>query len=158
MKKHSTKTTHKALAALYKCSPRTISRWRKEGVDIFDPEAVARHMDGNKSAPPDSGRHDTLKDLRAEKLRAEIDRIKFAHEVEKGKFIPKEEADREGMRIGLCIRGLILQHAQEVPTWEGLDACSLDVKMKQWVDDAFHTLRDLCLEDGAADDRRSPTG
>ena len=89
----------------------TLEAWRAEGVNLHDePQLQARlaRKKESESSP-------TLAAAKLEKIQAETARIKFAHDVESGKFVAAHLIDADGYRIGCAMRSSLDQLVQQLP-------------------------------------------
>jgi transposase-like protein len=100
-----------ALAREHGVSRNTLIRWRDEGFDLTNNKAVADRV---KSMASRSGSPD-LAAARLAKIEAETARIRFAHDIEKGKFVESYLIEGDGQRIGHAVRLSLDELAQQLP-------------------------------------------
>jgi hypothetical protein len=108
-----TKPTRGSLAKLAKTSGipyGTLSRWKREGTDIFNAEALAERMARIKQAPCEN-----ITQARLLKLQLEAERLQLQLDVERGKFVCGATMKTEGIRIGGVIGSTLDRLAQELP-------------------------------------------
>jgi hypothetical protein len=91
-----------ALARKHGVSRESLRAWQAGGIDILNEAAVADRISTMREKPSNA-----LAEARLEKLQAEISRIKHAHEVERGKYVPASQITAQGHQIGLAVRGSI---------------------------------------------------
>ncbi len=102
--------TMSALAEKTGIPYQTLSRWKREGTDIFSPPALAERMARIKQAPPEN-----LTDARLQKLLAETARINLALDVERGRFVDSHTIENDGRAIGQLVRSTHDRAVQELP-------------------------------------------
>ena len=100
-----------ALARQYGVGRETIRRWRDQGIDITDQKVMKAQVAGMAKG----GSSPDLAAARLEKIQAETARIKFAHEVEAGRFVCAASVKAEGHLIGQTFRLAIDQLANQLP-------------------------------------------
>ena len=100
-----------ALARQYGVGRETIRRWRDQGIDITDQKVMKAQVAGMAKG----GSSPDLAAARLEKIQAETARIKFAHEVEAGRFVCAATVKAEGAKIGQTIRAALSELTQSLP-------------------------------------------
>jgi hypothetical protein len=89
----------------------TLEAWRAEGVDLHNEAALQARLSRKRDAETSP----TLAAAKLEKIKAETARIKFAHEVEQGKFVAGHLVEGDGQRIGFAVRSALDQLAMQLP-------------------------------------------
>lgn len=106
------KPTLQQIATAAKVSVRTITEWKKAGVNIYDPAALQAR------ASQVSGRVEAAEDMGAAKLRkltAQADREETRAARERGELVPAAGIQAEGQAAGLAVRQAIEKLAIELP-------------------------------------------
>jgi DNA-binding XRE family transcriptional regulator len=94
------------LAKLAGVSVKTIRDWSKEGVDVYNVQALMARASKIQERKNES---EDLADVKLRKLKAEADLKEHELEVERGKVVPKEQVLSEGMRMGMTVKAIFLK-------------------------------------------------
>ncbi len=107
----STTPTISGIAREHRVGRDTVRRWKDEGLDLANADAVQARVDAmaNRSTSPD------IAGARLAKIQAQTERIRFAHEVEKGRFVDAAIVHADGVRIGGIVRSSIDRLVNELP-------------------------------------------
>lgn len=122
--------TQAELAALAGVSVRSLRIWEKEGVNVYDEQALLARAAKVEKRQSDSEDYNTTKHR---KLKAEADLKEHELEVERGKFVSKEEVLREGMKMGLAVKSMLQKAESELtPRLAGRKASEVSKVLKEW--------------------------
>lgn len=122
--------TQAELAEMAGVSVRSIRIWEKEGVDIYDPVALMERATGVRDKAKNS---EDFQSTKHRKLKAEADLKEHELEVERGKFVSKEEVMREGMKMGLAVKSMMQKAESELtPRLAGRKAAEVSKVLKDW--------------------------
>lgn len=121
------------LARKFGVSVWTMKRAADAGAPIDDDEKLSDWLAGqrqvSKKAEPDAGKVFTFAELKIEKTKWEIQKIKTQVDEHLGKLIPADKAVRDAVRIGNAIRSELMRIGEDIPNWEGLKAAEMK---KRW--------------------------
>jgi hypothetical protein len=114
----------------------TLSRWKREGTDIFSPPALAERMERTKQAPAES-----ITSARLKKLNLESDRLRLQVDSERGKLVDAGLVYSDARSIGSQVRQRLTKAASNdlPPLLAGRSASEVKVLLTKY-------FRDLCAE------------
>ena len=127
------------VATKYGCDIETVRGWQKEGAPLDQPRKLAEWLEGRKSGNDELEPTD-LKGAKLDKIRAETARIKFRLNVDKGDFTANSEITRLAVAWAAQVRAEFMLLLSETPTWQGLDAPSLQDRARTFVNGALGRL------------------
>lgn len=103
--------TQAELAELAGVTTRTIRDWEKEGVDVYDLQALMARASRIQEKKNES---EDLAGVKLRKLKAEADLKEHELQVERGLFVSNEQVLAEGMKIGLVVKGMYLKLSSDL--------------------------------------------
>jgi transcriptional regulator with XRE-family HTH domain len=103
--------TQAELAKLAGVTVRTIREWEKEGVDVYDLQALMARA--SKVREREEATED-LAGVKLRKLKAEADLKEHELEVERGRFVSQESQRADGQKLGLVLQGMLLKMAGDL--------------------------------------------
>ena len=112
-KPKTAKPKHGSLKALAESSGvpyTTLSRWKREGTDIFNPDALAERFGRKKDAPPES-----ITEARLKMIQAQTAKIELATKITSGEFVNAAEIRAEGLQIANTVRTVFLRMENDFP-------------------------------------------
>ena len=83
----------------------TVARWKRLGLDIEDPAALAAHREGIARQPA-AAESDDMRAVRLRKMRAEADRAELHLALVRGQLLPRKDVDLLQAGIGHVINRL----------------------------------------------------
>ena len=115
--------TQAQLAELAGVTARTIREWEKEGVDVYDLQALMARASKVREREDQS---EDLAGVKLRKLKAEADLKEHELSVERGLFVSKDEVVTEGVRMGVTIKGIFLKLSSDLtPVLAGRPAAEI---------------------------------
>lgn len=111
--KTKTKAKHGSLKALAESSGlhyTTLSRWKREGTDIFNPDALRERISRKKDAPPES-----ITEARLKMIQAQTAKIELATKITSGEFVNAAEIRAKGLQIANTVRTVFLRMPNDLP-------------------------------------------
>lgn len=137
------KPTQQELAERYGVSRKTISKWKSEGVDIYNKEAVAKHTANKQKKPPNLTEEikesltelnldgATLDEVRKESIIRDVRLKDIKIKAEEGSYLPIEEMIEATIKIGTNLKAQLMRLANELPmALTGRDANEIQKKLK----------------------------
>jgi hypothetical protein len=136
------------LAEIHKISDGKLSKWRREGTDVYDTREVVSRIWKLRRRPPewievfnrltkadDAGTHEALK---RQKTAGEVERLRLVNERLAGESFPRAEGEAVmASWIAALNVGLLELQSQMPPQLEGLSAAKID----EFLGEAFHKFR-----------------
>ena len=118
-----------AIARTYGIARNTLMRWRDQGLDLTDADAVAAKVAASKAAAPTEDE----KAAKLRKLQAEADMIEHKLAVQRGEYIRADEVKSEGVRIGLAVSTVFAKMPDELPPLlAGHDSAKIKKILTNW--------------------------
>lgn len=134
--------TQAELADLAGVTVRTIREWTKEGVDVYDLQALMARASKVREREEQT---EDLAGVKLRKLKAEADLKEHELQVERGLFVSKEEVLSEGMKIGMVIKSTFLKLSSDLaPILAGRPASEVKTALDKY---AREKLTELSLYD-----------
>lgn len=99
-----------ALSREHGVSRETLRAWKMQGVNMANPSEITARKEAMRDKPSSE-----LAAARLAKIKAETERIAFAHEVEKGRFVDAVAVYQDGVRAGALVRESFERLENELP-------------------------------------------
>ena len=117
------KKSQAQLSAQYNVSVKTIGRWKKEGVDVYDEHEVSKHRtkggsmsyDSNESIHEQIAKAQTLEEAKFIKMKVDASRSQHALEVSEGTHIKKSEVKESSIRAFSIIKAGMQKQESDLP-------------------------------------------
>jgi hypothetical protein len=103
--------TQAELAELASVTVRTIRQWSKEGVNVYDLQALMARA--SKVRDREEATED-LAGVKLRKLKAEANLKELELDVERGLFVSQESQRADGQKLGLVLQGMMLKMAGDL--------------------------------------------
>ncbi len=88
----------------------TLSRWKREGTEIFNPNALAERIGRKKDSPPES-----ITAARLDLISAQTEKVRLANQIQRGEFVNAAEIRAEGLQIANTVRSVFLRMENDFP-------------------------------------------
>lgn len=145
MRKKKGEFMQKDMAKRMGLSTETISRYKRQGVDITSEDAIRAHQLTKR----DRGiaRVKTTGDLHAEKLRlikAQADKAELEVRRIKRELVPVEEVRTDLLRIGSVVKALIVRLESDLPpVLHGLEPADMQLRLRESCDGILMQLSEM---------------
>lgn len=107
----------------------TLSRWKREGTDIFNPDALAERIGRKKDAPPES-----ITSARLLLIQAQTAKIELATKISSGDYVNAAEIRAKGLQIANTVRGVFLRMPNDLPPLlSGRTSAEIQVLVSKYV-------------------------
>jgi hypothetical protein len=134
------KKSQAQLSAEYNVSVKTIGRWKKEGVDIYDELEVSKHRskggsmsyDSNESIHEQIAKAQTLEEAKFIKMKVDASRSQHALEVSEGTHIKKSEVKESSIRVLTILKAGMQKQESDLPNkLYGLSAVDIQLALRE---------------------------
>ena len=157
------KPTIGQIAKNFEVSYKTIQRYKKDGVNIYDDEEVKLHMSKNKNQPESHQRNEidipgetlyeklhnskTLEQVKFVKAKIDSEKAAFAFEVERGNYTKNSDIKESFVRILSIFKVGLQKYESELPNkLNGLDAAQIKKVIHDSNENLLSVFQDLASE------------
>lgn len=124
------KISQKDMAESVGVTAQTLINWRNEGVDITDRNQVLDRV--AKMRMKDNSSEDK-QEAELRKIKAQADKLEFEYQVLQGKYVSHESQLKEGMKLGIVIKGMFLKMESDLtPRLAGRKATEVSKILKEY--------------------------
>lgn len=138
-------TTLREVAAKVGCTIRALSKYKLEGVDVYDVEAVRKHRESKRTGDvPRAGNDPDIKEEKRRLTKAQADKAELEVRRLRGELVPVAEVREDMLRIGGAVKAAMLRLENDLPPrLHGLEPGAMQVPIRESIDGILAQLSEM---------------